>query len=159
MAKREPVTDVAETSLTEQEWKFIEAHAVANMPPRQAMVFAGYAYDTRSLAKMMAKPHIAAAIAEVRRTTAERLNITREKIYTGLMTAIDQATIMADPMAQIAGWREVGKIAGFYDEAAKDAKNLTDVQSQFLKQIKEKSDDELLLMMATPVGKGITIDG
>lgn len=156
--KKAAVATVDDIALTDQEWRFVEAHAIGNLSARQAMIHAGYKYDTRDQAKLLAKPHIAAAITECRKVNAEKLNITRDKVYTGLMDAIEQAKIMADPTAQIAGWREVAKIAGFYDAPVDETKKMTDMQRAAMTRFKEMSDEDILLMLAKPVQSGQTID-
>lgn len=158
MAKSKKVVKPEDVTLTDQEWRFIEAHAVGNLSVRAAMKHAGYAYTTADQTKLLAKPHIQAAIAECHKVNADRLKITREKVYTGLMDAIDQAKIMADPTAQIAGWREVAKIAGFYDAPVDETKKMTDMQRAAMTRFKEMSDEDILVMLAKPVQSGQTID-
>ncbi len=156
--KKTAVSVRDEIILTDQEWRFVEAHAIGNLSARAAMIHAGYKYDSRDQTKLLAKPHIASAISECRKANAEKLHITRDKVYTGLMDAIDQAKIMADPTAQIAGWREVAKIAGLYEETPNKDKSLTDMQKVALNRFKEMTDDEILVMLAKPVSNGITIE-
>lgn len=45
---------------------------------------------------------------------ATRLSIKREDLVAGLLEAVNQARVQSNPMAMVAGLRELGKMMGFY---------------------------------------------
>jgi hypothetical protein len=61
---------------------------------------------------VLQRANVQAAREKIRAAVRERVQITREDVVNGIKNAIDQAVILADPMAQIAGWREIAKILG-----------------------------------------------
>lgn len=60
------------------------------------------------------KPEIAAAIQAREAATAAELEITRATVVSELQGVIELARQQANPMAQIAGWKEIAKLCGFY---------------------------------------------
>lgn len=46
--------------------------------------------------------------------TALKLSLTREDALNGLLAAKEEAVEQSDPMAQVAAWREICKMCGFY---------------------------------------------
>jgi hypothetical protein len=73
----------------------------------------------------------------------EQLGFSREDVMNGLKKAIDDAVILADPQAQIAGWREIAKMCGYYAPEIKQH-ILTSGQQAVRGQMETLSDDELL---------------
>jgi len=62
------------------------------------------------------------------------------------LESIEMAKIKADPLTMIAGWREVGKMCGFYEPTK--AKIEVSVQGQVLIQRLNAMSDEELLKLA-----------
>lgn len=46
---------------------------------------------------------------------AESCQMTRKKVMEGLLEGVEMAKLMSEPASVIAGWREVGKMCGFYE--------------------------------------------
>lgn len=65
--------------------------------------------------EVLLNPEITAARERMKKELQRRLKITKEDFTAGMLDAIDDAKIQADPMAQIAGWRELGKAHGHYE--------------------------------------------
>jgi phage terminase small subunit len=82
----------------------------------QAAIKAGYSRRTarQTGSENLTKPDIRAAVAEHEAAAAERLAVTRERVLAELEKAIDLAREQRNPAAQIAGWREIAKICGYY---------------------------------------------
>jgi hypothetical protein len=45
--------------------------------------------------------------------------MTRKKVMDGLLEAVEMAKLMSEPASMIAGWREIGKMCGYYEPIQK----------------------------------------
>lgn len=95
--------------LDEQERALLYNTEVLRVSVRRAGEMAGVPNPNA----VLARAHVLTAREKMRQVLIERVNITREDVVRGLKDAVDQAVILADPMAQIAGWREIAKILGY----------------------------------------------
>lgn len=101
--------DIANYGLDEKEQQLLYNVEVLRLPVSRAGEVAGIANPHAA----MQRPHVLAAREQLKMSLRDRTNITRDDVIQGLREAIEQAVVLADPMAQIAGWREVAKILGF----------------------------------------------
>lgn len=69
--------------------------------------------------------------------------LSKEDVINGLKEAINDAKLMSEPATQIAGWREIGKLCGFY-EAKKIDVNVNVQGAVMLDRMNKMSDSELL---------------
>lgn len=131
----QPLTD----PLSEQEETLLYNIEVLGLSERRAAEVAGVSnYHT-----VLKRSRVAAAREQLRASLRVRVQITREDVIAGLKKAVDQADILADPMAQIAGWREIAKILG-YDKTPNINITLTGTLEEQKGQIKSLSNAELL---------------
>lgn len=78
---------------------------------------------------------------------AEAAQMTREKVMDGMLESIEMAKLMSEPSSMIAGWREIGKICGFY--APVEHKVKVDVTGNIvLDKLNSMSDAELLKIIS-----------
>ena len=131
--------------LTEKQRLFVH-HLVNNKLNQTAAARqAGFNQPGTAANALMKNPKVLAAIAEERLEYAKASGMTKQKVIEGFSEAIDLARIKADPIAMIAGWREIGKMCGFYE--ATKAKIELSVQGQVLIQrLNTMSDEELLAL-------------
>lgn len=127
--------------LSEQEFKYVQARATGLNKTASARL-AGYA-NPKDCGDVEDRPHVLAALRLEQAAYAQQSSISRQKVIDGIITAIDQAVIAADPMAQIAGWRELAKICGYYAPEVKEVKLSTDAQ-KLLHKFESMSDEQLL---------------
>jgi len=82
----------------------------------QAAVRAGYSKKcAKEIAyELLTKPHIAAAVQNGMRETAERLQLSREALVEGLREAAEAAKARGDAGEMIAAWREIGRLLNLY---------------------------------------------
>ena len=99
------------------------------------------------------RPYVQDMIAAARARTAEENQITRAVVLDGLKEAIDLARINGDPAVMVAGWREIGKMCGFY-EAVKVKVDVSGNAVAFSAKLMQMSDEELLRLAG-----GETIEG
>lgn len=57
---------------------------------------------------------VQAAIAARQTLDSQALQIVRQDAIKGLLEAVEQARVLGDPGAMIAGWSAIGKMLGFY---------------------------------------------
>lgn len=125
--------------LTEQEQMFVYQREVIGLSVNRAAEVAGVSAPYA----LMKKPHIIAAMDQTRLAIRGRTNFTREDIVAGLHEAVEQAKLLGDPMAQIAGWREMSKLLG-YDKQVNVNLHLTGSVEQVQKQLAGMSMEQLL---------------
>lgn len=82
-------------------------------------------------------------IAAERAKYAIASNMTKKQVLDGFKEAIDMAKIKAEPLTMIAGWREIGKLCGFY-EPTKIQATVTVQDATQLHKLKTMTDEELL---------------
>ncbi|MFO1413360.1 MAG: terminase small subunit [Burkholderiales bacterium] len=95
--------------------RFVQEYLVDRNGAASA-VRAGYSRRTAaSIAhELLSKPDVQAAVQAGEAELAAASRVTREGVLRGLLDAVDVARAKADPAAQIAAWREIGRMCGFY---------------------------------------------
>lgn len=91
--------------------EFAERVAAGEHPAEVAEAF-GFKNPQAAGARLAQHPLVVEKIRQSNKRVSEATDITRQTIVEGLMSAIDQAKLLADPTAQIAGWREMAKLLG-----------------------------------------------
>ena len=114
-----------------------------------AAVRAGYAPRAarQTASELLTKPNIRSMVARHEAAAAERLAITRERVLAELERAIDLAREQRNPMAMIAGWREISKICGYY-APERQRVELSVGNWRIRNQFEAMSDAELLAVVA-----------
>lgn len=135
--------------LTEQETLFLYHVEVVGLPVVRAAEMVG----VKSPHYVLKKPHIIAARAKFREAIRGDVDFTRDDVAFGYKEAIDQAKILGDPMAQIAGWREIAKLKG-YDKQPNITFNVHGTIEDFKKQLQNMPTDKLLELAGTDVLDG-----
>jgi len=133
--------------LTDDEASFIYHTEVLNMPGRAAALQAGMAPH-----KMYAA-HVVQARELVRKQLATTLRVTKDDVMMGITDAINRARILAEPITEIAGWKEIAKMQGYYAPQKVDV-NISASVEVLTDQVKRMSDQELLQNL----GAGSVID-
>ena len=135
--------------LTDDEQMFIYQLEVIGMPVSRA----GEVSGIKSPYLVLKRPHVVAAREQVRIAMRQRTNFTREDVIAGIKKAVDQAEMMADPLAQIAGWREIGKLLG-YDKTPNIHIHASGTIEQVRKQLQSMSTEDLMIQ----AGDGDVLD-
>lgn len=154
MQKPKPSVDTEFTrSLTEKQRLYVHHLVYGKLSHKAAARAAGY---RGNLPKGMTdSPRVMHAIAVEREEYAKASAMTKKKVIDGFMEAIDMARTKADPVAMIAGWREVGKMCGFYEPSRAEIK--VSVGGQVMIQKLNSMTDEELLALAE--GNPNVLDG
>ena len=111
-----------------------------------AAVRAGYT-DGGTYAYRLAKdPAILKIYHAEKEAYAQAVGMTRQRVMEGLLEAVEMAKIQADPTAMIAGWREVGKMCGYYEPVKKQIDvNITG--NVVMERLNRLSDADLLKLI------------
>lgn len=80
-----------------------------------ASVRAGYADSGQMGYRMSKDPAILKLYNFEKAMYAESCQMTRKKVMEGLLEGVEMAKLMSEPASVIAGWREVGRMCGFYE--------------------------------------------
>lgn len=127
--------------LTEKQRQFVKFWAEGDTIPN-ATLRAGFSDDGLGY-RLARAPNILALKAKYEAEWQETRQMTREKVMDGMLESIEMAKLMAEPSSMIAGWREIGKICGFY--APVETRVKVDVTGNIaLDRLNSMSDAELL---------------
>ena len=139
---KEPKRRNKSSLLSEQRVKFVEARA-SGLTAKDSMAVAGMKPHDGTANALEKHPAVKELLKAEQRKNAYMLGLTREQVLQGMMDAIDQAKLLSDPLTQIAGWREVAKICGFYAPEVKKVE-LSGSGKQVIDRLRSLSDEELL---------------
>lgn len=130
--------------LTTQELSFVEG-ILAGLTPSQAYKQAGYTSRLSTLQPHhpLNRPAVQAAIRARQNEMRDEARISRSDVLRGFQRAIKDAQLQADSVAQIAGWREIGKMLGYYEPEKREIV-LSDKREEAIRQLQEISMDELM---------------
>lgn len=123
MAKNQLRTTDVQTApgeeLTLQEQIYAERRA-EGMTKAAAARAAGFDDSLISNAYLVeARPPVRALVQKLRQEARDRAGVKLDDVIAGFQSAISTAATSAE---QIAGWREIAKVLGFYDQAALEIK-------------------------------------
>jgi hypothetical protein len=96
--------------------------------------------------RLLQRPDVINAVHHLQRRYEESIVASRKMVLEGFLEAIEQARLQADPAVQIAGWREVGKMCGYYAPEVKEV-NVNVGAKRIIGQLEVMSDAELLEMI------------
>lgn len=141
-APTEKKTRPKSSLLTDKQEVYVDARA-SGLKVKDAMTAAGMKPNDGTGNALEKHPGIREALSAEYRKNAYMLGLTRDKVLEGMLEAIDQAKIIADPLTQIAGWREIAKICGFYAPEVKKIE-ISGSSKTVLDRMRSMSDEELL---------------
>lgn len=140
-------------ALSETQTKFIYYLDVVGVSVSRACELSGV--NQYEATKMLEDPEIAHVRRVQKDQARAKTGFTREDVTFGIHDAIEQARLLADPMAQIRGWTEIARINGL--DAAKKVEveitvNSPNAPAEQLKQL-------TTAQLAALVDQGDVIDG
>lgn len=129
--------------LTEMQRAFVH-HLVHNkMTQTAAARQAGFSDPNKYGTQLMKTAKVLKAIEIERAEYAKASGMSKAKVIDGFAEAIDLGRIKGDPVAMIAGWREIGKMCGFY-EPSKSKIEVSVTGQVMVERLNAMSDEELL---------------
>lgn len=129
--------------LTEMQRLFVVNMAEHGMTQTAAARGAGFNQPGTAALELLKLPKIQQAIREKRAEYAAASQVTKKMVIDGFLESINMAKIKADPLTMVAGWREVGKMCGFY-EATKTKLDISVNGQVMIQRLNGMSDEELL---------------
>lgn len=132
--------------LTEKQKLFVK-HWAQGESMRSAAIKAGYSEGGMSIVyRMVEMPNVLALYEREKKLYEEASQMTRKKVMDGLLEAINMAKIMSEPASMVSGWREIGKMCGYYAPVEKKVK--ISVQGRIVHdRLNRLSDAELLKLI------------
>ena len=134
--------------LTAKQTKFIAEYLVDGNGARAA-VAAGYGKAGARVAacRALTNDNVQKALQARQSADATRLCLRREDALQGLLEAVATARENGEPAAMIAGWREIGRMLGFY-EAERRQVEITSSAHAERGRFEAMSDGELIAVVA-----------
>lgn len=103
--------------LTEKQKLFVKYWA-EGMAIQPAAAKAGY-NSPSMVYRLVRMPNVLKLYNEEKRLYEEASQMSRKKVMDGLLEAIEMARTMAEPSTMVSGWREIGKMCGYYEPIQK----------------------------------------
>lgn len=127
--------------LTEQQEGYVEG-VLDGKAKSHAALDAGYSHGSQSH-RLDRNELVQTALAERREELSSATQITRAGVLNGILDAIEMARVMADPMAMLAGYRDISKMMGYNAPEVKKVE-ISDTSNTLARKIKSMSDEDLL---------------
>ncbi len=127
--------------LTEQQEEYVEG-VLDGKAKSHAALDAGYSHGSQSH-RLDRNELVQTALAERREELSSATQITRAGVLNGILDAIEMARVMADPMAMLAGYRDISKMMGYNAPEVKKVE-ISDTSNALARKIKSMSDEDLL---------------
>ena len=119
---------------------------IKGMNPVQAGRAAGYSQPEKNVYKMMKSPKIQDAINYLHKKHEKAADMTRKKVMDGFLEAVEMAKMQGEAGVMVNGWREIGKMCGYYaPETKKIDINIT--AKRVIDRLETLSDSELAEMI------------
>lgn len=131
--------------LTDQQKLFVN-QIVKGASPTVAARIAGYANPDKQGYNIVKSPKIANAIKYLHKKHEQAAQMTRKKVMDGMLEAIDMARLQADAGNMIAGWREIGRMCGYYAPEVKKI-DISITAKRVIDKMETLSDDDLVKMI------------
>lgn len=140
-----PANNNPDRPLTEKQRLFVKEWA-SGETILSAAHRAGYS-DGGTMAYKMAKdPAVLKLYNEEKRLYQEASQITRKNVIDGMLEGIEMAKLLGEPATIIGGWREVGKMLGYYVEQKKTV-NINVQGDVTMKHLNQMGDEDLLKLI------------
>mgnify|MGYP003362495066 FL=1 len=128
--------------LTERELLFVRYYVEERMSARAAAQAAGFS-TPQAVKILLDRPRVQRAVARKQAEYAAATQVTKRQVIDGVLEAISMAKLKAEPLAMINGWREIGRMCGFYEPVKAQVE--VSVNGQVMVQrLSAMSDAELL---------------
>lgn len=132
--------------LDAREQRFVWLIVEKGLPNPVAYQEAGYRGGPSTACEKAKQPKIAKAIAVLREKMLRDARITKKQVIDGFLDSIQCAKLVGEPIAMVAGWREVARVCGFYDKDVKKIDITVNGQLQ-LERLQAIPREQLLAMV------------
>jgi phage terminase small subunit len=133
--------------LNAKQERFVQAFALHGNGSKAARE-AGYSPKTAAQisSENLKKPEIVEALSAFRKGIEAELQINKQKVLEEIQRAISIAQAQGDASAMIAGWREIGRLCGYYAPEVKKI-DLDISGKRVIDRLELLSDAELMEMV------------
>ena len=137
MAKKKAPNSV----ITPQQDAYVEG-LLDGKSKTDAALDAGYSHGSSSY-KLERSEAVKNALAERREELSSATQITRAGVLNGILDAIEMARLQGEPLAMLAGYRDISKMMGYNAPEVKKVE-VTASQGRLRHKMESLSDEELL---------------
>jgi len=147
MAKRRSamITGDPTIDLTAKQKLFVDG-MLRGMPQTTAARAAGYNNAPVDANRLMKNPKVQESLQFLQHKYEKASQMTRKKVMDGMLEAIEMAKVQAEPGVMVAGWREIGRMCGYY-AAEKRVIDVNITAKRAVDKLETLSDAELLEMI------------
>lgn len=131
--------------LTEKQLIFVRAWA-SGESIKTASARAGYNDGATFAYRMTKMPNVLKAFHAEKVKYEAAGQMTRKRVMDGLLEAVEMAKLMSEPATMVSGWREVGKMCGYY-EPVKHTLDINVSGDVTVRQLNGMSDADLLRLI------------
>jgi phage terminase small subunit len=131
--------------LTDKQKLFLEG-ILRGMPQTTAARAAGYANPSMEANRQLKHPSMQEALQLMHRKHEKASHMTRKKVMDGMLEAIEMAKTQSEPGVMVAGWREIGRMCGYYAAEKKEI-SVSITSKRAVDKLETLSDAELLDMI------------
>jgi phage terminase small subunit len=132
--------------LSPQQKIFVDA-LLRGQTQTMAARLAGYGYPHVEGHKQMKSPRVRDALRYQQKKHEKAAMMTRKKVMDGMLEAIEMAKLQADPGVMVNGWREIGRMCGYY-AAEKKVIDINITAKRTVDKLESLTDAELLELIA-----------
>lgn len=111
-----------------------------------ASVKAGYTDGGTYAYRLARMPAVLAIYEREKKAYEAACGMSRKRVMEGLLEAVEMAKLLAEPTAMVAGWREIGKMCGYYEPVQKKV-DITVNGTVVMERMNRLSDAELLKLI------------
>ena len=133
--------------LTAQQHAFVKAWA-AGESIHSASQRAGYQSGDGFCYRMTRMPNVLRIYEREKALYEEASQMSRRRVMDGILEGIEMAKLMAEPATVITGWREIGKMCGYF-EPIKHTLDVNIKGDVTVRQLNGMSDAELLKLLSS----------
>lgn len=143
--------------LTEKQRLFVKFWAQGETIA-SASTKAGYGDGHTFAYRMVRMPNVLKLYDAEKAKYEEASQMTRKKVMDGLLEAVEMAKLMAEPATMVSGWREIGKMCGYYEPVQKRI-DINVTGNVVMQRLDRMSDAELLRLVQETITEEDEDDG
>lgn len=139
--------------LTEKQKSLIQFFA-AGESLTTATARAGYSNSPFYGHRLIKQPNARKLYDEEKAKYEAACHMTRKKVMDGLLEGVEMAKLAGEPASMIAGWREIGKMCGYYEPVTRKL-DITINGAAVMDRMNRLSDQELLDLIQRDVTSAV----
>jgi len=124
---------------TPRQDRFVSEYLV-DLNATRAAIASGYSPHTakNQASRLLAHVNVKAAVRQKQIEAEERLQIQRDDVIRGLISAAKEAKQLSDPAGMINAYREIGRMLGYYESRQVSSENIEELSAADITEMSEK---------------------